>query len=178
MPANSGVFGGRGPSQANSNKLNETIQQKWREGFVVGYDCIAHGTGRVVFANAYSLYDPNTHETTLYWSPLCDTTVASLLKYNDDIWTGVDIFRDPFEFEGQKIVFGDGGMGNEGYIASVTPENDLNWSLFFSNSNPIAHAEMQGRTIVAYGETGFIAQINIDNPADISVTHKDFIRHA
>lgn len=69
-------------------------------------------------------------------------------------------------------------MGNEGYIASVTPENDLNWSLFFSNSNPIARAEMQGRTIVAYGETGFIAQINIDNPADISVTHKDFTRHA
>ena len=172
----SGVFAGCGTSQANSNKLNGTIQQKWREGFVVGYDCIAYGDGQIVFANAYSVYDPNTHETTLYWSPLCDTTVASLLKYNDDIWTEVDIFRDPFEFEGQKIVFGDGGMGNEGYIASVTPDNDLNWSLFFTNSNPIMRAEMRGRTIVAYGETGFIAHINIDNPADISVTHEKSIR--
>ena len=157
-------------------KDSKIINQKWREGFVLGYDCIAYGDGRVVFANAYSTYDPNTHETTLYWSPLCDTTLASILKYNDDVWTKVDIFRHPFEFEGQKIVFGDGGMGNEGYIASVTPDNDLNWSLFFTNSNPIMRAEIRGRTIVAYGETGFIAHINIDNPADISVTHENAIR--
>lgn len=32
---------------------------------------------------------------------------------------------------------------------------------------------MEGRTIVAKGETGFIARINIDNPAGISVTHVD-----
>jgi hypothetical protein len=172
----SSVFSGRGASLPVSGTLNSTIQQKWRDGYVVGYDCIAYGNGEIVFANAYSVYDPNTHETAIYWSPLCDTTLASLLKYNDDIWTQVDIFRHPFEFEGQKIVFGDGGMGNEGYIASVTPENDLNWSLFFTNSNPIMRAEMQDRTILAYGETGFIARINIDNPADISVTHANFIK--
>lgn len=167
----SSVFSGGGASLPISNALNSTIQKKWREGFVVGYDCIAYGDGRIVFANAYSAYNPNTHETTNYWSPLCDTTLASLLKYNDDVWTQIDIFRHPFEFEGQKIVFGDGGMGNEGYIASVTPENDLNWSLFFTNSNPIMRAEMQNRTLLAHGETGFMARINIDNPADISVTH-------
>ena len=100
----------------------------------------------------------------------------TILQYNDDVWTEVDIFRHPFEFEGQKIVFGDGGMGNEGYIASVTPDNNLNWSLFFTNSNPIMRAEMQGRTIVAYGETGFIAHIDVDYPANISVSHENSIR--
>lgn len=152
------------------------IQQKWREGFVLGYDCIAYGDGSLVFANAYSMYDPNTHETTFYWTPLCDTTVESILKYNDDIWTEAGIFDGPFEFEGQRIVFGDGAMGNEGYVSSTTLEGHLNWSLFFTNSNPIMRAYMEGRTIVAKGETGFIAQINIDNPADISVTHENFIK--
>ena len=154
-------------------KHHPVIQQKWRDGFVLGYDCIAHDDGSVVFASAYSAYDPNTSETRLYWTPLCDTTVDSILKYNDDIWTEVDIFHGPFEFEGQRIVFGDGGMGNEGYVASTTAEGDLNWSLFFTNSNPIMRAHMEGRTIVAKGETGFIARINIDNPAGISVTHVD-----
>lgn len=149
------------------------IQDKWRESFVLGYDCLAYGDGRVVFANAYSLYDPNNGETTLYWTPLCDTTVESILRYNDDIWKEVDIFHGALEFEGQKIVFGDGGMGNEGYIASITPDNELNWSMFFTNSNPIMRAEMNGRTLIAYGETGFIAHINIDNPSDISITHEN-----
>ena len=156
-------------------KPHPIIQNKWRESFVLGYDCIAYGDGSVVFASAYTSYDPNTYETKLYWTPLCDTTVESILKYNDDIWTEVDFFRHPFDFEGQRIVFGDGGMGNEGYIASTTPDGDLNWSMFFTNSNPIIGAHMEGRTIVATGETGFIAHINIDNPADIAVTHENSI---
>lgn len=159
-----------------SKALHRLIQQKWRESYVLGYDCIAFGDGRVVFANAYSSYNPNNGETKVYWTPLCDTTVESILRYNDDIWTEVDIFRDPFEFGGQKIVFGDGGMGNEGYVASVTADNQLNWSLFFTNSNPIIGAHIEDRTIIAKGETGFIAHINIDNPADISITHENFIK--
>ncbi|MCA9177380.1 MAG: hypothetical protein KDB14_23005 [Planctomycetales bacterium] len=159
-----------------ADKMNPTLQKKWREGFVVGYDCIAFGDGQIVFANSYSAYDPNTHETTLYWTPLCDTTLESLLRYNDDIWTEVDIFRHPLEFDGQKIVFGDGGMGNEGYVASVSSDNNLNWSMFFTNSNPIIRAEMDGRTIEAYGETGFIARINIDDPRETSIAHETFKR--
>lgn len=157
-----------------SKTMNAIIQQKWHEGFVLGYDCVTYGSGDVVFANAYSCYDPNTGETSLHWTPLCDTTLGSILKYNDDIWTEVDIFRDPFEFEDQYIVFGPGSMGNEGYIASVTPDNDLNWSVFFTHSNPIMGAHVEGRKIIAKGETGFIAHINIDNPAEISVTHESY----
>lgn len=154
--------------------INEIIQSKWREGYAVGHDCIAYGDGKITIAQSYSVYDPNNGETTTYWSPFCDTTIGSMLSYYEDIWTQVDAYHGGFEFEDQRIVFGDGGMGNEGHVASVTPDNHLNWSLFFTNSNPIIRAEMQGRTLVCYGETGFIAKINIDNPANISVAHESF----
>lgn len=156
-------------------KMTEKIQAKWQAGYVVGYDGIVYGDGKVVMANAYSTYDPNNGKTQLYWSPLCDTTLASIESYNDDVWVEVDIFHGSFEFEGQTIVFGDGGMGNEGYVASITKDNKLNWSLFSTVSNPIMKAEMQGRTLICYGQTGYVAKISIDDLTQVSVTHRDHI---
>lgn len=153
---------------------NKIIQRKWRESYVVGHDCITYGDGKVTIAQSYNVYDPNTGDTETHWSPYCDTSVESMLSYYEDIWTEVDIFHGSFDFEGQRIVFGDGGMGNEGYVASITPENDLNWSLFFTNSNPIIRAEMQARTLICYGETGWIGKIDIDKLSDISVSHESY----
>ena len=149
--------------------MSNLIQSKWREGYVIGFDCLAFGDGRVVIAHTYALHDPNTDETERFWSPLCDTTVEGMTKYDEDIWTAVDIFHGAFEFENQKIVFGDGGMGNEGYVASLGPDNVLNWSLFSTFSNPIIRAEMDDRTIICSGETGLKMRINIDNPIDVQI---------
>ena len=153
--------------------MKTKIQAKWREGYVLGHDCIALSDDHIIMAYAGSIYNPNNGETTVYWRPFCDTTVAGMQKYEEDLWTEIDIYHGPFEFEGQKIVFGPGAMGNEGYVASVTPDNDLNWSIFFTTSNPIMRAEMKGRDLICYGETGFIATINIDDLTKISVTHHE-----
>ena len=150
--------------------MNKLIQSKWREGYVIGFDCLAYGDGRVVIAHTYTLYDPNTDVTQRFWSPLCDTTLEGMTKYDEDIWTAVDIFHGTFEFEGQTIVFGDGGMGNEGFVASVGPDNTLNWSLFSVFSNPIMKAEMKDRTLICHGETGLQMAINIDNPTNVKIT--------
>lgn len=150
--------------------MNDLIQSKWRDGYVLGYDCIAYGDGRVVIADSYSMHDPNTKTTTHHWSPLCDTSLEAMAKYNDDIWTEVDIFHTPFAFEGQTIVHGDGGMGNEGYVASIGPDNTLNWSLFFTFSNPIMKAEIVDRELICTAEWGVIIRINIDDLTKVSVT--------
>ncbi len=156
--------------------MSNLIQSKWREGFVIGFDCLAHGDGRVVIAHTYALYDPITDVTERFWSPLCDTTLEGMTKYDEDIWTAVDIFHGAFEFEGQKIVFGDGSMGNEGYVASVGPDNTLNWSLFSTFSNPIIKAEMSDRTIVCHGETGLIITISFDTPTEVKVITEKVLR--
>jgi hypothetical protein len=75
---------------------------------VHGYDCITFASGKVVMGNTYSTEDSNNGEMKRYWFPLCDTTLEKVEKYDDEIWTGCDIFHGSFEFNDQKIVFGDG----------------------------------------------------------------------
>lgn len=152
-----------------NDRMNDKIQAKWKESFVLGQDCIAYGDGRVVLANTYGVFDPNTNTQKRYWFPHCDTSVAGLEKYDQDLWTEVDIFHGAFEFESQKIVFGDGGMGNEGYVASITPDNQLNWSIFSTFSNPIMKAEIVGRKLICYGETDITLEIDMDNLTSILV---------
>ena len=153
--------------------MNEIIQAKWQDGYVLGHDCIAFGDGRVIIASTSSMYDPNNGETTHFWTPLCDTTLTSMQKYEEDLWTEVDIFHGAFEFENQNIVFGDGGMGNEGYVASIGTDNTLNWSIFFTFSNPIKKAEIIDRQLICYGDTGMVITIEIDELTKVKVRFDD-----
>ncbi|MEP3890410.1 MAG: hypothetical protein ABJN69_08070 [Hellea sp.] len=150
--------------------MTEKIQAKWKEGFVLGHNCIARADGSVTLASTCRLYDPNTKTYSQTWGPLCDTTVEGLEKYDEDLWTEVDIFHSPFMFENQVIVYGDGGMGNEGYVASTNPDFSLNWSLFFTFSNPITKAEVIDRQLICYGSGTAIVKINMDDLTSISVT--------
>lgn len=147
------------------------LQEKWEEGYLPGFDCIAYGSGKFVIPNVYSTYDPNNGKTEQYWTPLCDTTLESIQYYEDDIWTEVDIFHGAFEYDNQKFVFGDGGMGNEGYIASTTLAGVLNWAIFFTFSNPIHKAEVINEHLICYGDSGVIKiDIDLNTMTKIKVT--------
>lgn len=152
----------------NKNKIK--IQQKWKQGFLLGYDCIVYASGNIVIGESYSAYNPNNGETKRYWSPLCDTTLEKIEKYNDDIWTECDIWHGSFEHQGQKIVFGDGGMGNEGYIASTTLNGELNWSIFFTFSNPICKVEIIEGKLICYGDSGTKISIDKNELTQIKIT--------
>ena len=147
------------------------IQEKWKNGFVLGYDCIAFANGAIVMGNVYRTENPNNGAITQHWSPLCDTTLAGIEKYDDAIWTAYDIFHGSFEFENQKIVFGDGGMGNEGYIASTTLNGELNWSIFFTFSNPICKAEIIKNQLICYGDSGTTIKIDLNKLTSIEVDY-------
>lgn len=147
------------------------IQDKWKKGFVLGFDCITHAIGEVVIASVYSTEDSNNGEIKQYWSPLCDTTLEKIEKYDDDIWTECDIFHGSFEYKNQKIVFGDGGMGNEGYVASTALTGELNWSIFFTFSNPIHRAEIVDDLLICYGDTGTRIKIKLAELTNINVDY-------
>jgi hypothetical protein len=153
--------------------MNKTIQEKWKKGFLPGYDCITFGDGTVTIANTYSVILTETSEHKRFWFPLCDTTLEGIQKYDEDIWTECDIWHGAFEYENQKFVFGDGGMGNEGYIASTTLNGDLNWALFSTFSNPIERAEVINNQLICYGDTGCVIQIDLKNITRIEVSHEE-----
>lgn len=153
--------------------MHPKIQEKWKQGYLPGIDGVIMGEGEIIIGNVYRCYDPNNGETKQFWFPLCDTIIESIEKYDDDIWVEVDVFHGAFEYENQKFVFGDGAMGNEGYIASTTMYGELNWAIFFKFSNPIHKAEVKDKHLICYGDSGTIIQINLNNITKIKIVSKE-----
>ncbi|OAB34782.1 hypothetical protein PMSM_12180 [Paenibacillus macquariensis subsp. macquariensis] len=101
---------------------------------------------------------------------MCDTTIASIAKYSDDIWTIVDDWTS-IEYLGGKIHGGDGQMGNEGFIACTDAEDRLVWGMFFQNSNPIKHLEIKDKVLIAINEHAELQiEINLENLTQIKMT--------
>lgn len=152
------------------NKTVNYIQDMWEKGFLPGIDCIVFDDGKVIIANTYKTIDSNTGESKQYWFPLCDTTIESLENYADDIWTKVDIYNGQITHGNDKIVFGDGSMGNEGFIASTDKDNQLKWAIFFTFSNPILKAEIVNNELICTSELDTKISIRLNNLTLISIT--------
>lgn len=145
------------------------LQNKWKEGFLLGFDCILFGNGNVIVANYYTLTDSYTNKKEMFWIPLCDTTIESIEKYSPDIWINVDIFHGSIEYNEQIIVFGDGCMGNEGFVASTDKTGNLNWGMFFTFSNPILSAEIKDNILVCTSEIDIKISIQLDDLTKIKI---------
>ncbi|WP_163395860.1 hypothetical protein [Flavobacterium limi] len=152
------------------NKTVNYIQDKWEKGFLPGIDCIVFEDGKIIIANTYKTIDYNTLENKQYWFPLCDTTIESLENYSDDIWTKVDIFNGSITHGNEKIVFGDGSMGNEGFVASTDRDNQLKWAIFFTFSNPILKAEIVNNELICISELETKISIHLNNVTRISIS--------
>ena len=46
--------------------MNKKIQEKWKEGYLPGFDCITYGDGNFVMGNTFSTHDPNNGENKRY----------------------------------------------------------------------------------------------------------------
>jgi len=153
--------------------MHKEIQEKWKELYLPGYDCITYGDGTITIANTYCVICTETKENKRFWFPLCDTTLEGIQKYEEDIWTATDIYHGAFVYENQKIVFGPGAMGNEGYVASTKLTGALNWAIFFTFSNPIHRAEVKDHHLICYGDTGAIIDIDLHNITTVKVTQQN-----
>ena len=148
------------------------IQAQWRAGLILGIDGIVYADGAVTMASQYDVYDPNSKIRTSHWHPLCDTTLESIEKYNDDAWVAVDIYHGSFSMihTRQTIVFGDGAMGNEGFIAATDTDNNLLWSALFDFSNPINRAHLDGDTLVCRGDGGITIRMPLAALHNITIS--------
>ncbi|WP_340026520.1 hypothetical protein MHI24_15690 [Paenibacillus sp. FSL K6-1096] len=150
--------------------MSNFIQKHWtaaRE--LPGINCVAWADGSVTILNIETCYDPNTRERTMSCHPLCDTTIESIVKYNDDPWTIVDAWTS-LDCEGGTIYGGDGQMGNEGFIACIDGGGNLVWAFFSDATNPIKHLHVEDRTLIAINEHEELRiEINLDNLTEIKL---------
>ncbi|MBF7093259.1 hypothetical protein IUY40_17130 [Flavobacterium sp. ALJ2] len=154
------------------NKEINYIQDQWRKELLPKTDCILFKNGKVIIANIYKLQEPNSKKSKQYWIPLCDTTIDSLEKYESDIWTTVNIFHGAINHGDEIIVFGDGSMGHEGFIASTNKNGDLNWAIFFTFSNPIFSAEIKNDELICISELETKITIQLKDLTKISIETK------
>ena len=143
------------------------IQEKWKQSNVVGLDVITYANGDVINIDITVSQDSTndyTYQKNYAFDYLDKTNLPTLLEmYKGDIWSVVDVF-DRIEVDDYVVVCGDGGMGNEGYIARLDQENKLVWSLFSTVSNPFMKIVIEGDFIYVQSSHNFWMVINkIDN---------------
>lgn len=153
--------------------MENLIQEHWNKAprELPGINCIVFPTGDVIMLNCWDLYNPNTEERKAFCTPLCDTNIAAIEKYQASEWVIVDAWTI-VEDQGSKFYGGDGTMGHEGFIACTDLNDNLIWAMFFTNSNPIKKVEIKGNHLVALNEhENMRISIDLENLTDIEMVY-------
>ncbi|MDR2529156.1 MAG: hypothetical protein LBD04_09105 [Synergistaceae bacterium] len=152
--------------------MNPIIAEHWgaEDHELPGFNCIVYPDGTITILDCYSIQDSVTKEYELFCRPLCDTTIDSIEKYEASDWTGVDQWAR-IDYQGGSVIGGDGAMGNEGFIACTSENNNLLWGIFFSNTNPIKSLNIEGHLLIAINEHSEIRiEIDLENLTNIKMT--------
>lgn len=144
---------------------NNIIQAHWLENKLVGINSLLYNSGIVTLLNVYTV--SSEKEKKQFAFPIADTTIDSLQRYNEDIWTEIQPHPNFLTVDNLRIYYGEGGMGNEGFVAA-TDATGLVWALFSTESNPFIKMKIDNRVLFAYSDL-FLYKINFDMLTDIEV---------
>jgi hypothetical protein len=148
--------------------LNNIISKKWANNQMLGYDSISFSSGSVIVLNSSTIIDLNQRKTR-YCSPFCETTIESILKYDADPWAEIQHNYDSIKYNNKLIVYGEGAMGNEGFISLLNQDLSFIWGLFMTFSNPICEIVIENQNIIASSNNDFKIVINIEMPQNIYI---------
>ncbi|WP_136668193.1 hypothetical protein [Flavobacterium sp. H122] len=152
-----------------TNKINE----HWLNEELIGIDCVQKNNGEIIILNCYSFTNNNVKQS--FATPICDTTIDSLEKYNSDIWTSFEVLSNRVEINNEFIVLGgEGAMGNEGFVACTDINDNFIWGAFFTNSNPFYKIEVENNTVFAFSSNNLLFKIDLFNPEKISIENKEW----
>ena len=94
------------------------LQTRWQDQQLPHIDGVVYADGRVVLLHGMTLYNNGIYTTTV--SPLADTTLDSILRYDHDAWVEIGLTSQVERDErGRTYRCGAGAMGNEGFVACV-----------------------------------------------------------
>lgn len=146
-----------------------SVQAQWRDKHLLGLNSLSYGDGRVTLLRIYPIC--SAQHKAHYVFPIADTTIESIVKYNDDPWAEVELCRDRLTTGNTTFVCGEGAMGNEGFVAATNAQGLL-WALFSTESNPFEKLELVGSYLKAYSDQQ-VYTINLENLTAIKVEGYD-----
>jgi hypothetical protein len=145
--------------------MDNQLSAHWLNNELPGINCVIKSTGEIILLNAYT-----NEEGKPYAFPLCETTIESLVKYNEDIWTEIQVFaRITNTKTGDIFCCGEGAMGNEGFIACTSSANHFIWGVFFEHSNPFSKLTFHENELRAYSTSDYVYIIDLNNPECIQI---------
>jgi len=134
-----------------------------------GINNLVYGNGILTILNIYSVSSDDGKK--YYAFPVADTTIESIEHYNDDVWTEIQPHPNSISTDQFKLSFGEGSMGNEGFIAMENNEG-LVWALFSTESNPFINVELTDDSILAYSDF-LVYKVDIKDPKKITIERRN-----
>lgn len=135
------------------------LQHHWDKQKIVGLDGIFLYNGKVQNIHIDSIYDERAISSyrKIYKISLGERTDLSKLenKNNNDIWSSFDIFGEIKQDDNSRFLYGEGEMGNEGFILKIDPSGRIIWSLYSTASNPFVNSKILNNNMI-----GFISSFN------------------
>jgi hypothetical protein len=148
--------------------MTNIIQEHWNNNELPGIDTILFADGTMIILNFYAV--STEHGKLHYVNPVCETNLQSVEKYNDDVWTQIERSYATLTLpDGKKVYFGEGGMGEEGFVALTEDNDQLIWALFSTATNPFTRAEFVNGKIRAYSTYDLYYTIDLLAPENITI---------
>ncbi|MDJ0367229.1 hypothetical protein QMK33_18935 [Hymenobacter sp. H14-R3] len=146
-----------------------SVQLQWADSHLLGLNALSYGDGRVTLLRIYTVRSDQTEK--FYAFPVADTTIEGIVKYDDDLWTEIQLHGSQIIVGDTTFRCGEGAMGNEGFVAATNADGLL-WTLFSTASNPFQKLEVVGIRLKAYSDCQ-VYSINLENLTDIKVQAYD-----
>lgn len=135
------------------------LQEHWNRRKIAGLDGIFSYTGEV--KSLYIESSRNIHAVTSFgkvYKLIIEGEIGLnnlIEKYSNDIWSSFDILGELKLDNGNRFVYGEGEMGNEGFIVKLDSLGQILWSLYSTTSNPFINS-----CILENGIIGFLSSFN------------------
>lgn len=149
--------------------MTNIIQEHWNNNELPGIDAILFADGTMIILDFYAVSKEGGGKLH-YVHPVCETNLKSVEKYNDDVWSQIE--RHPATLslpDGKKVYFGEGAMGEEGFVALTENDDQLIWALYSTASNPFTKAEFVNGKIRVYSTYDLYYNIDLLTPENIVI---------
>lgn len=146
------------------------IQEKWLNDQILGLDVIVNNEFIVRAINIFSTKNESLVSTFYREYKITvgnEIFLNDLINLYDDPWSEIQIY-DTLELDDKIIYCGEGEMGNEGFIVQTDKNNNIEWMLFSSESNPFIKIEKTDELIYIKSTHNFYILLNsINNEVSI-----------
>ena len=136
------------------------LQESWENKIIHGGD-ITYSDGRCLFLKENWCRSSYTVAEVLKFE-------ETLKKYGDE-GVAIEILGSVINLENDNIAYyGEGSMGNEGFVAYADKKGKLYWLIFLDFSNPFWSIKIEGAYIKAITELACEFTIPLDLPEKLS----------